>query len=103
MDSAEYRTFLLPPTSGFETLCLCSDDKEPSKRLNHFDLRIIEPAERCAGDYLVRCADCALPVGNVEHTIDDRQQRINIVRNQQHGHTTCTEGLRNQPHDFLAS
>src|SRR5207244_12837400 len=53
--------------------------------LQHLDWRVVEPAQAFGRDDFVRLTDCETAVRNVEDAIHDRQQRVDVMRDEQDG------------------
>src|SRR2546430_13701131 len=67
-------------------LGLQSDDEHVAVAvLQHLDWRVVEPAQAFGCDDFVRLTDRESAVRNVEHAIHDRQQRVDVMRDEQDG------------------
>src|SRR5260370_1007540 len=64
--------------------------------VEHLDRRVVEPAQLFGGDDLGRLADGESAMRDVEHAIDDRQQGVDVVRDEQHGEPVRPRQLRDQ-------
>src|SRR5580698_1203662 len=54
---------------------------------DHLDGRLIERGEHRRGDDLVDRPECGVPAREIEHAIDRTEQRVELMRAEQHGDT----------------
>ncbi len=61
--------------------------EDPPLETHHVDLRAIEPRENGPGDHFVDRAERRLAAPEIEHLIDRIEQRVQLMRAEQHGDT----------------
>src|SRR5690348_4183550 len=57
---------------------------DPSVEAQHLDRRVIEPRQHLARDHFLGGAERRMAVPQIEHAVHEAQQRIELVRGQQH-------------------
>ena len=68
-----------------------ADHDDPPAHLHHVDLGPVQLGQRLGGHHLVRGADPEPAVDQVEHPVDQRQHRVDLVGHEQH------RGVRGAP------
>src|SRR4051812_48858631 len=85
--SADAATSVLVPVVVVRRcLGLTDDDESAVGRGEHLDARAVEPAQRRTGDHLRGGADGRAPLPEVDHAVHVAEDRVDVVRDQQHGH-----------------
>src|SRR5690242_2004058 len=75
-------------------------NKDAIAQVDYFHGGIIELAKLFAGYNLLRCADGATTIGNVNNPVNDVEQRIDVVSDQQYADMAGTADARDQRDDF---
>ena len=80
------------PGVAIGMMCRCfwlPDDHQPTVGCaQYLDRRLVQRRQDLGGDDLRRCSAHCTTVGEVNHLIEVRQDRIHVVRDHQHGHAT---------------
>ena len=80
------RSITSPPRGGSDHVRrVGADDDEPSAHPQHVDVGAVERRERGRGHHLVGGADAEAAVHEVEHAVDERQHRVDLVRDEHDG------------------
>ena len=80
------RSITSPPRGGsVMSARVGADHDQPSAHPQHVDLGAVERRERGRGHHLVGGADAEAAVHEVEHAVDERQDRVDLVRDEHDG------------------
>ena len=79
------------------------DDQHPAVHVQHVHVVAVQPGEDLAGDDLVGGPAGGPPAGQVDDAVHHRQQRVHLVRGQQHGDLLLAGDPGEQGDDLLAA